>query len=303
MAETANRLESLRLNRRDARRLGLALVVSLALHLIIFGGYKYGRQLHLFPWLTALTKRLAVVPPPPKSQEQPLEFLMVEQPSTAAPKTPKYYSSQNSLAANPDANRNNNNPKLNGKQNDFPKAETEIKAELTKPQPLQPASEQQAEPTPAVTPGDLTLGTPKEQQQAERPRKLSQVLPRHVPGLQSFQDGGVQQHSLVASFDAEGTPLGNYDAAFVDAVQQYWDDELDRINYGGAETGSVVLEFRLNYEGRISNLQVVRTSVGSTMTLMCETAILNPAPYAPWPEDMRRTFGLYRDVTFTFYYY
>ena len=305
MAETANRLESLRFNRRDAARWGVALALSLALHLLVFGGYKLSRQLHLFPWLALLTHKLAwVLPPPPKSQEEPLQFVMVEQPSTEAPKKPKYYSSQNSLAANPEVNRNDKNPRLNGRQTDYPKTETSLRPDVHKLQTLQPASQEEAQPAPASTPGDLTLGKPKtQQQQSERPRKLSQVLPHHLPGLESFQDGGVQRHALVSSFDTEGTVLGNYDAAFIDAVQQYWDDELERINYASAETGKVQLQFRLNYDGRISDLKVVQTTVGSTMTLMCEMAILNPAPYAPWPEDMRHMFGLSRDITFTFYYY
>ena len=38
--------------------------------------------------------------------------------------------------------------------------------------------------------------------------------------------------------------------------------------------------------------------------LICESAIREPSPYAPWPDEMRRIIGAnYREVTFTFYYH
>ena len=60
---------------------------------------------------------------------------MVDQPSTEAPQNAKFYSSQNSRAANPDANRDANVPKLNGTQTDVPKTETVPKPDFNKLQP------------------------------------------------------------------------------------------------------------------------------------------------------------------------
>jgi hypothetical protein len=108
----------------------------------------------------------------------------------------------------------------------------------------------------------------------------------------------------VPSFDVKQTQFGDYDAAIYDAMQQYWDDELDQINYDGYESGKVVLQFHLNYDGRITDMKVLESTVGETMTLMCELAVLRPAPYAPWPSDMRRMIGdNYRETLITFYYY
>ena len=308
MAGTANRLETLRLNRRETERLSLALALSLAAHLFAWGGYEIGREFGFWQRLPRLAWFLPapkVPPPQAQNREQPLEFVMVNQPSTEPPQNAKYYSSQNSIAANPDANRNEKNPQLNGKQTEVPKAESVTKPDFNKLQPTPQRMSRPQAPSPAVAPGDLTLASPKElqQQSQDRPRTLAQVTHR-LPGLQMLQNGGVQAHAIVPSFDTKATLLGDYDAAFIDAVQQYWDDELDRINYGGAETGKVVLQFHLNYDGRVSDLEVLNSTVGQMMTLMCETAILNPAPYAAWPEDMRHLIGAnYREITFTFYYY
>jgi hypothetical protein len=43
--------------------------------------------------------------------------------------------------------------------------------------------------------------------------------------------------------------------------------------------------------------------VGEIWSLLCESAILSQAPYARWPESMRRTIGRdSREITFTFHY-
>ena len=112
MAETAKRVESLRLNRRETGRLALALALSLAAHLFIWGGYEAGKRLDVWrriprlAWLQPTPK----MTPPAQKQEPPLEFVMVEQHSIEAPDKAKYYGAQNSRAANPDASRDINIP-------------------------------------------------------------------------------------------------------------------------------------------------------------------------------------------------
>jgi hypothetical protein len=51
-------------------------------------------------------------------------------------------------------------------------------------------------------------------------------------------------------------------------------------------------------------MRQTETEVGEVLGLICQKAVLDPAPYAPWPRDMRLTFTQgYRDVKFTFVYY
>jgi hypothetical protein len=309
MADSAERLDSLRFNRRETGRLGLALTLSLASHVAIFSIYEVGEHLHLLPALRTLTQNLAMLPKmPAQSPEQPLQFVMVEHPSTEAPDNAKYYSSQNSHAANTDADENSKNPKLNGKQTDVPKTENVPKPEFNKLQPSpQPINHEQTQPSQSLQPGDLVLGNPTElqqQQQQERPRTLSQVLPRKMPGLMMHQEGGVHNISLQPSLDAKATQFGAYDELFIEAVTQRWYDLLDSQQFALDRTGRVVVQFHLNDDGTITDMTVLDNNVGELLGQVCVDAIHDPAPYAPWPEDLRRLVGAtYREVTFTFYYY
>ena len=42
---------------------------------------------------------------------------------------------------------------------------------------------------------------------------------------------------------------------------------------------------------------------GEVLGFLCQKAVLDPAPFAAWPSDMRRTLGNVRSIQFTFYYY
>jgi hypothetical protein len=233
---------------------------------------------------------------------------MVEHPSTEAPDKTKYYGAQNSRAANPDANRDANVPKLNGTQTDVPKTETVPKPDFNKLQPAsRPMNSEPAQPTPAIEPGDLSLGKPQEQT-PPRPRTIQQALaqsqPHHLPGVEMKQDGGVPNVKLSASFDVKATQFGQYDSDFVDAVTYRWYSLLDSQKFALDRTGKVMLRFHLNYDGTITDMTVLQNTVGDLLGYVCQKAINDPAPFKPWPEDMRRLVGQnYREITFTFYYY
>jgi predicted RNA-binding protein associated with RNAse of E/G family len=65
----------------------------------------------------------------------------------------------------------------------------------------------------------------------------------------------------------------------------------------------VVLEFHMLQDGRVTNVRVAENTVGDLFALVCQRAVLDPVPYAPWPEEMKRLIGnTYRWVRFTFYY-
>lgn len=298
MTETGRQFDSLRLNRTETERLSLVIALSLAAHLLAFGGYEFSKALHLFPWL-----HFFQIKPQPaqaqQTQEPPLQFVMVQQPSTEPPQNTKYYSSQNSRAADK-THGNENDAQINGKQTDVPNVEVWSRPDVDKLQPQKPAKSQE-QPL-ATEPGDLTLAKPSQLQPQKRPQKLSQVRPR-LTGPQMLQNGASHRESLVPSLDAKATPFGSYDEAFIEAVQQRWYDLLDSGQFALDRTGKVVVRFRLNYDGTISDMRILQNTVGELLGHVCEDAIHDPAPYAAWTEDMRHTFGLSREITFTFYYY
>jgi hypothetical protein len=59
----------------------------------------------------------------------------------------------------------------------------------------------------------------------------------------------------------------------------------------------------LHYDGRITDMNMAENSAGEVLGFICQKAVLDPAPFAAWPSDMRRTLGDIRNIQFTFYYY
>ena len=270
-------------------------------------------------WLLNLTKKLqairvAKIPQPPaqpQTREIPLTFLEVD-PSLAIPEPPKdakFYGAQNSAAANPKV-QDKPDPKLDGKQNKIVRAE-----DVPKPFPLQPAV---APPKPEETaqskpkeeaPGDMVklenpgkVSQPKPVQH-EKPRTLAEARAQKnmLAGEKAQLDGGARRPGRIG-FDVKATSFGSYDAAFIAAVQDRWYNLLESSRFA-QKSGKVVLEFRLMYDGRITDMKMSDNDVGELLGLLCERAVLDPAPFAPWPSDMRREIGHnFREVTFTFFY-
>ena len=299
-----------------------AFLLSLVFHGTAFEGWKLGKRLgwwdHQATWLLNLGKKLhprqlqpalPLVNQPPPQREIPLSFAEVD-PALATPEPPKdakFYGAQNSRAANSDPVVEAVVPKAEGQQTKLVRLE-----DVPKPQPLQPSPppEKAHDPVPqkskAKPPGDLAkLKTDQtKKQDREKPRTLAQARQQKsmLAGEQMKQEGGVNQRGKL-SLDVKATPFGAYDYMLIAAVQQRWYDLLDNTQFA-QRAGKVILEFRLYYDGRITDMKVAGNDVGELLALICQRAVLDPSPFAPWPSDMRRAVGKnYRDVMFTFYYY
>jgi len=320
----------MRLSRREQRRLLLAFVGSLAIHLLVFGGYKVTQRLGWQPdswlpqWLKPgrTTERLLAAESQSRAAtDPPLMFVHVSpaQAATEAPKDARFYSDKNSLAANPDADQDTGVPKITGTQDLVAQTEDIPRNPFDRLQPAAPAlphpPAEESRARPRVGPGDLTLAKPDFDlrsgtgtAEGSRPRTLAEARARAqarsgLPGEKMKQDGGVKRRLEFAALDAKATPFGSYDAAFIEAVSQRWYDLLDQMSFDGYQRGKVVLQFALNYDGRITDMKVVEKTVGEALSLLCEMAVLDPAPYAPWPIELRRLVGSdQRRVQFTFYY-
>jgi outer membrane biosynthesis protein TonB len=164
---------------------------------------------------------------------------------------------------------------------------------------LKPSKNPLAEATPraAETPPDTPRLRPRPRTVAEaRMQKGIVVSPR------MRHEGGVSRIGRVA-LDVKGTSFGAYDAAVVAAVQRRWYDLLEERKYASDSMGRVVLEFRLNADGSVTDMKTALSEVGDLLALYCQRAVLDPNPYAPWPIEMRREVGAsYREVRFTFHY-
>lgn len=325
----------LRLDRAEVRALARALAISICIHALAYGGWRLDQKnhwlekIHLPAWLARAREKLAIIPalrtPPPPAHETPLLFVDASPaPADAPPAHAKYYSSKNSRAANPDATAETGSPKISGKQTHSAKAEDVPRTQQAPPRPAAPATPSQqpaAETPPQSSPksrpaGELAMARPEaqlrpdenlEHQNAQpKPRTIAEALMRQaakgIAAEKSRQDGGVKHRAIQAAFDTVATPFGAYDEVVIAAIQSRWYALLDSqpLTRG---TGHVTIRFHLNSDGSVSDLDVEENTVGELLGALCQRGIRDPAPFSPWPDDMKRMVGAnFRDVKFTFFY-
>ena len=224
MAGTGKKLDSLRPTRFETKRLAWALALSVAAHFLIWGGYELGKKTGLWERLHwPERKHLAVkkTPPPPVQDSDPSIFLDVDpdQATPEPPKNTKYYSSKNSQAAQPDASRDANQPKLTGKQTDVPQTKDVPRTPNTKVQPApapQPPSPEKMAATPQSILQDggtklakLETSPEKSDPTPERPRTLTEARAQQaspLPKIQMQQDGGTQRTALTIAQSRSVSP-------------------------------------------------------------------------------------------------
>ena len=86
-------------------------------------------------------------------------------------------------------------------------------------------------------------------------------------------------------------------------IRSHWYADLANTSYEAHRQGKVVVQFVLNYDGRITEMKVIETSVTETLSLLCQKAVLDPSPFDKWPREMRLMVGEdSRRITFTFNY-
>jgi outer membrane biosynthesis protein TonB len=285
--------------------------------------------MHLSPKLLTPIHPKALAPPPKLDSTPPqLTFVDVDPALAEAkpPKNPKFYSANNSVAANPHP-KNAPVPEILGRQTKMMKTTPDT---VLKPKPLQPAPPKETAKIPeakplakkALTPGDFVMAQPREKMVQQdghaetdtgaeaQPQPLPQQRPRTIAeakaqlgmlGEKTRQEGGVQEMKMDSSLDAMRTSYGDYDREFIDAVRTHWYQLLEHHSTDGS--GKVVVEFRLMPDGQITDMKILQNEMSDLLGFLCGQAISEPAPYRRWPEDMRRDFPQgHRDVTFTFYY-
>jgi hypothetical protein len=246
------------------------------------------------------------------------------------PKETPFYSTHSTVAANPEPAKVSPMPKVEGKEQKIVRV---LDNPQPKPQPLQPtapkpepetpaAPESKPQPKPEQKIGDLAMAriepkTPSTPERVDRteeppkprpkPRTLKEALQRNpaLAGQRTLQEGGVPRRAHIAMVDAKASPFGEYDYAFIRAVEQRWYQLLDNSQYQYMmdRQGKVVVTFRLHYDGRITDVEAESNTAGEILGLLCQRAIQDPSPFARWPTDMRKAVQAdYRDVKFTFYY-
>jgi hypothetical protein len=317
-----------------------ALIISVLLHLLIASVWREGqaqgwwRNMTMPHWMQWVSR--AMMPPTPKKpavdlpSRSQLTFVEVD-PALATPEPPKkpmFQGAKNTVAANREIKVPSEMPNIDGRQEKYLKTTENAKpkpqpaAPTPPPSPSQPQNTaRQDAPKQAYAPGDLAMARPSDKPQDgktdaeagnqaqpqpqpayQKPRTIAEALAKSGNyGQLTRQAGGVRHISSEAALDVKGTPLGDYIAHMVDAVQSRWYKLLE--NQTADVTGKVVLRFRLHPDGRVTEMKMVQNEVTDLLEATCERAVMDPAPYEKWPREMR--LGLPSDsydITFTFYY-
>jgi hypothetical protein len=330
-----------------------AVVVSVCIHLVVFGGWKWGK--HHIMWnplalpvlmkimphslqssiLRSLPLLLRAPDAVQKPQPPPLIYVDVDPALTTPqpPAAPKFYSTANTVAANPEQKIPSEQPLIAGTQETMMKtvAPGSRTSALQPTPPVEPkpagavtktaaTPESTAAPKPSSTPGDTLAAKPAptaqdkngtsdsargtgttNQPASQRVRTLAQARElAGAPGAKTRQNGGVNHLATESSVDAAQTVYGDYDRDFIDAVQARWVELLK--GRDAEDAGKVVLDFSLHADGRISDMKMQFSDVNGMQSIICQQAVLDPSRYKPWPAQMRAVIKDPREIRFTFYY-
>jgi outer membrane biosynthesis protein TonB len=95
-----------------------------------------------------------------------------------------------------------------------------------------------------------------------------------------------------------------YDGDLRSRVNGRWRSLLDAASppVPAGASGVVTVGFRLLQDGHISDIRVVHTTVDDRLTTMCQSAILESAPFEPYPSLGHVATNSYREISFDFKY-
>ena len=203
------------------------------------------------------------------------------------PRTPSSTRTRTRAPPIPSRTRSPSIPKIDGKQTEVAKTEDVPREKFIPLQPasappLQPPQEAQPEikPKPRRHPrrSDPGQTVPDAPQGRGRCQRGQTRPPAHRQGgagaaaeqpLARREDEAGRRGAApaleIASLDTKATPFGAYDAALVEAISQRWFTLLDEREYASDSRGKVVLQFRLHYDGRVTDMNVAENTAGEVL--------------------------------------
>lgn len=110
-----------------------------------------------------------------------------------------------------------------------------------------------------------------------------------------------------AETNAVTSVFHHYDETNISKISDHFIELMDsmppykRQSPRGSVPGRVDMTFHLHADGKIDDLNVESTTVEEARVEICKKAILDLAPFASWPTDIRRAFtNDFRVVHYTF---
>jgi hypothetical protein len=148
-----------------------------------------------------------------------------------------------------------------------------------------------------------TNGTPPALTPDTGPRVLSPKVLRPWVREQPVMEATLRRSPGNFTLNVGQTPFGNYDRAVLQGIQKRWLDVLTQKELIRGRTGKVVVECRLDANGRVTDMRVVENELDDMFAWLCTKAVLEPGRYPTLPSSLRRMLkNDYRQIRFTFYY-
>jgi hypothetical protein len=137
----------------------------------------------------------------------------------------------------------------------------------------------------------------------KHPRPRPQVVKQMQVRPAIFQENLLGTKNIGAiAYDAKWSNYGQYLQKMIETVQIQWERILTESRVYPTSGTSVKVVFRMNTEGRISQIVEVNGNAGNQAEKACTSAITARAPYGPWTDDMIAVLGQSQELTFTFFY-
>ncbi len=286
----------------------------------------------------ALVPTLTFVEVPEPQRPKPEErrtFIETDasQVSGEQPPDSKFYSDKSTVAANPEnpTGKIADTPYLDGKETRVMNTETVVPSPASAPSPAIPPTppsppppkvmEKPVEPEKKVADEGIRVVEEKKLVMAEKPVEPPQPPARPPTPAQAGSSREIAARKSrsvavgvsrmgVAAFNVESSPYGEYDKALVRAIQSRWFALIDQNQLSQDRPGTVTLHFYILNDGTIKEdqdghpiMEQKENTAGIVLASFCEKAILDSAPFQPFPEKLWvLNGGEPREVDFTFYY-
>jgi outer membrane biosynthesis protein TonB len=143
--------------------------------------------------------------------------------------------------------------------------------------------------------------SPSANAQSENANRPRATLASGTSGLLLKNNYGVNKAGVLA-VDARFSNYGDYSQRMMEAIQSSWWSLIERARFETVARGTVVIKFKLCRDGSVIDAEIARADVPQILAFACKDAVMAPAPFDVWREDMVALFGEDQEVTLTFHY-
>lgn len=132
------------------------------------------------------------------------------------------------------------------------------------------------------------------------PRERPRLDPELIRGPLMQSSGATRLRGTLA-IDATFSEFGEYQQQFYAALQAGWYQEIEF--YQPIDTSATVqVRFTIHADGKVTDVEVVRTTASEIASIICESAIIKRSPFRPWTREMVQVFGQKRTLMVAFHY-